>query len=157
MSIAGIAKEVTTITLSARVFGDQLTPLNITGVVITLCGIVLFTYHKYSKAIESTVPLDAHGNPITYEDEDETTSSAEGYRTVLRESDLPASRRSSDSDSVDLQNPRILFSEDEGDGDAEELRSIRSSKMGQYSGGAGTRLNDSWQSDEDARLVATRD
>jgi len=38
MSIAGIAKEVTTITISAWVFGDELTPLNITGVVITICG-----------------------------------------------------------------------------------------------------------------------
>lgn len=38
MSIAGIAKEVTTITISAWFFGDELTPLNITGVAITACG-----------------------------------------------------------------------------------------------------------------------
>lgn len=38
MSIAGIAKEVTTITISAWFFGDELTPLNITGVAITICG-----------------------------------------------------------------------------------------------------------------------
>lgn len=38
MSIAGIAKEVTTITVSAWFFGDKLTPLNITGVSITICG-----------------------------------------------------------------------------------------------------------------------
>ena len=38
MSIAGIAKEVTTIAVSAIVFGDELTPLNITGVGITLAG-----------------------------------------------------------------------------------------------------------------------
>ncbi|OCH92509.1 TPT-domain-containing protein [Obba rivulosa] len=71
MSIAGIAKEVTTISISAWFFGDQLTPLNITGVAITACGICLFTYHKYRKSIEATVPLDGHGNPITDEDEDE--------------------------------------------------------------------------------------
>ncbi|KAA1478127.1 TPT-domain-containing protein [Dentipellis sp. KUC8613] len=64
MSIAGIAKEVTTITVSSWFFGDELTPLNITGVAITTCGIVLFTYHKYRKSVDSTVPLDAHGNPI---------------------------------------------------------------------------------------------
>ena len=40
MSIAGIAKEVTTITISAWFFGDELTPLNITGVGITVCGII---------------------------------------------------------------------------------------------------------------------
>ena len=38
MSIAGIAKEVTTIAASAIVFGDELTPLNITGVGITIAG-----------------------------------------------------------------------------------------------------------------------
>lgn len=38
MSIAGIAKEVTTIIVSAWFFGDELTPLNITGVGITICG-----------------------------------------------------------------------------------------------------------------------
>ena len=38
MSIAGIAKEVTTIVVSAIVFGDDLTPLNITGVGITIAG-----------------------------------------------------------------------------------------------------------------------
>ncbi|TFK44489.1 triose-phosphate transporter family-domain-containing protein [Crucibulum laeve] len=69
MSIAGIAKEVTTITISAWFFNDQLTPLNITGVMITICGICLFTFHKYRKSIKSTVPLDAHGNPIQAEDE----------------------------------------------------------------------------------------
>jgi solute carrier family 35 protein C2 len=38
MSIAGIAKEVTTIAVSAIVFGDELTPLNITGVGVTIGG-----------------------------------------------------------------------------------------------------------------------
>jgi solute carrier family 35, member C2 len=88
MSIAGIAKEVSTITLSAWFFGDKLTPLNMTGVAITFCGmdlersrdarrtdcfslgIGLFTYHKYSKSMESSVPLDAHGNPISEAEED---------------------------------------------------------------------------------------
>ncbi|KAK0484397.1 TPT-domain-containing protein [Armillaria luteobubalina] len=69
MSIAGIAKEVTTITISAWFFGDELTPLNITGVAITVCGIVLFTYHKYRKSIDSPIPLDAHGNPILSDEE----------------------------------------------------------------------------------------
>lgn len=44
MSIAGIAKEVTTITISAWFFGDELTPLNITGVAITVCGTRLKNY-----------------------------------------------------------------------------------------------------------------
>jgi solute carrier family 35 protein C2 len=38
MSIAGIAKEVATISTSALLFGDELTPLNITGVAVTVCG-----------------------------------------------------------------------------------------------------------------------
>ncbi|TFK25559.1 triose phosphate transporter [Coprinopsis marcescibilis] len=68
MSIAGIAKEVSTITISAWFFGDKLTVLNLTGVGITVCGIGLFTYHKYRKSMESTVPLDGHGNPVADSD-----------------------------------------------------------------------------------------
>jgi len=84
MSIAGIAKEVSTILVASWFFGDKLTLLNAAGVLITVCGeinllnnysfwlnnrwtsqgIGLFTHHKYRKSIESTVPVDAHGNPI---------------------------------------------------------------------------------------------
>ncbi|KAI0745395.1 TPT-domain-containing protein [Earliella scabrosa] len=64
MSIAGIAKEVTTIICAAWFFGDELTPLNITGVAITACGIVLYTYHKYKKSMQRDVALDADGNPL---------------------------------------------------------------------------------------------
>lgn len=44
MSIAGIAKEVATITVSAWVFGDELTPLNITGVSIAISGAFVFSW-----------------------------------------------------------------------------------------------------------------
>ncbi|GJJ05936.1 hypothetical protein Clacol_000123 [Clathrus columnatus] len=71
MSIAGIFKEVATMSASALVFGDELTPLNVTGIVIAFSGIVLFTYHKYRKSLESTVSLDAHGNPVEDIDIDE--------------------------------------------------------------------------------------
>ncbi|KAF8629221.1 hypothetical protein AX17_005804 [Amanita inopinata Kibby_2008] len=85
MSIAGIAKEVTTITISSWFFGDELTPLNVTGVAITVCGIALFTYHKYRKTIESTIPLDAHGNPITADVSLEKSPDA----SVLADEDCP--------------------------------------------------------------------
>jgi solute carrier family 35, member C2 len=39
MSIAGIFKEVTTIVVSAWVFGDRLTEMNIIGVIITIGGL----------------------------------------------------------------------------------------------------------------------
>lgn len=38
MSIAAVAKEVFTIVVAAIVFGDELTPLNITGVGVTISG-----------------------------------------------------------------------------------------------------------------------
>lgn len=43
MSIAGIFKEVTTIMVSAWVFGDELTPLNMLGVGITFIGASIST------------------------------------------------------------------------------------------------------------------
>ncbi|KZT58871.1 TPT-domain-containing protein [Calocera cornea HHB12733] len=70
MSIAGIFKEVSTISVSTWLFGDHLTPVNMTGVGITIIGIALFTWYKYKKTLESDVKLDEHGLPIE-EDIDE--------------------------------------------------------------------------------------
>jgi len=123
VSIAGIAKEVATIIVSSWFFGDQLTPLNITGVGITICGIVLFTYHNYRKSIESTVPLDSHGNPIPSNRFDRDASQ---FHAELSETE-PLTSRSRDSSDMD-ENRRILFSA-EGEEDAEEVRSIRSSQV----------------------------
>ncbi|EIW69991.1 hypothetical protein TREMEDRAFT_38661 [Tremella mesenterica DSM 1558] len=64
MSVAGIVKEVTTISISAWVFGDQLTELNIIGVVVTVCGIALYSYHKYQKSISAPLAVDLHGHAI---------------------------------------------------------------------------------------------
>ncbi|KAJ6495637.1 TPT-domain-containing protein [Mycena vitilis] len=131
MSIAGIAKEVTTISISAAIFGDSLTPLNVTGVGITVCGIALFTYHKYRKSLESAVPLDVHGNPISIEQT--VTSSVDGRTSSHVELDETARlTRGSDEfdgdDDTSTYRSRSLFSAD-ADEDAEELRSIRSSKL----------------------------
>ncbi|KAF7315256.1 TPT domain-containing protein [Mycena indigotica] len=124
MSIAGIAKEVTTISISAAVFGDNLTPLNIMGVGITVCGIGLFTYHKYRKSLETVVPLDAHGNPISIDELDdghvELDETARLTRSSSDEFDMDT-----DDDNSTFQT-RTLFSADQ---DAEEVRSIRSSKI----------------------------
>ena len=56
MSIAGIAKEVTTITVSAWFFGDHLTPLNITGVSITICGMSNFKREAFGGLKHTLLP-----------------------------------------------------------------------------------------------------
>ncbi|KAH9036786.1 triose phosphate transporter [Lactarius deliciosus] len=125
MSIAGIAKEVATISVSALLFGDELTPLNITGVAVTVCGIALFTHHKYRKRLESDVPLDPHGRPLDPEDEAElgpgSIALRDDYRPAPSNSDggtaleplLPASEG--------LQaNGHILFDSDVDNSDDED-------------------------------------
>lgn len=63
MSIAGIFKEVTTILISTWVFGDQLTPINITGVVITICG--KFTLCIPVRQPARSLPLlPSHTHPV---------------------------------------------------------------------------------------------
>ncbi|KAH7099064.1 TPT-domain-containing protein [Auriculariales sp. MPI-PUGE-AT-0066] len=62
-SIVGIFKEVATITLSAWIFGDVLTPLKVTGAGVTICGIALYSWHKYSKTV-----LAGTGSPPNAED-----------------------------------------------------------------------------------------
>lgn len=48
LSVAGIFKEVLTIALSTIVYGDELTALNITGLFITILGIILYNYLRFS-------------------------------------------------------------------------------------------------------------
>lgn len=47
LSVAGIFKEVLTIALASSVFGDELTPINVTGLCITILGIALYNFLKY--------------------------------------------------------------------------------------------------------------
>lgn len=49
LSIAGIFKEAVTITASLMVFGDTLTPINITGLFVTLGAIAAYNYIKITK------------------------------------------------------------------------------------------------------------
>ncbi|OZJ02586.1 hypothetical protein BZG36_03651 [Bifiguratus adelaidae] len=46
LSVCGIFKEVATIFVSSMIFGDILTPVNIFGLCVALCGIALFNWLK---------------------------------------------------------------------------------------------------------------
>ncbi|CAG8517963.1 12254_t:CDS:2 [Gigaspora margarita] len=49
LSVAGISKEVVVIMLSVLIYQDQLTPLNILGLVVSIIGIAGYNYYKISK------------------------------------------------------------------------------------------------------------
>ena len=125
MSIAGIFKEVSTISISAWVFGDELTPLNIVGVAITVSGIMLFTYHKYQKSINSTVALDAHGNPVIDDQEDLSHELAEREWLNPEQDDVDQGDSSSFVFSAEDVEDGVF----DGDADATEIGSIRSHKV----------------------------
>jgi len=135
MSIAGIAKEVSTITISAWFFGDELTPVNITGVGITVCGIALFTYHKYRKTVDSNVGLDGHGNVIHFNGEHlsgEGSVYDRGVELIASPYDARPTHSSIQENGNGDVHQHLLFSGeelDEGEEDAEEIGSLRSSKL----------------------------
>lgn len=59
LSIAGIFKEVVTISAAGLVFGDELTPINISGLVVTIGSIAAYNYMKFTKMREDA-RRDAH-------------------------------------------------------------------------------------------------
>lgn len=59
LSICGIFKEVVTITTANVVFHDPLTPINVTGLVITICSIAAYNYFKIQK-MRSDARVNAH-------------------------------------------------------------------------------------------------
>ncbi len=48
LSVCGIFKEVLTISAAAMVFGDELSPINISGLIVTIASIAGYNYLKYS-------------------------------------------------------------------------------------------------------------
>lgn len=59
LSICGIFKEVVTITTANIVFHDPLTPINLGGLVITICSIAAYNYFKIQK-MRNEARLNAH-------------------------------------------------------------------------------------------------
>jgi len=52
LSVCGIFKEVLTITTGATVFGDELTPINVSGLMVTIASIAAYNYMKVYKMKE---------------------------------------------------------------------------------------------------------
>lgn len=63
LSIAGIFKEVVTISAASIVFGDKLTLVNFFGLITTMVAIVAYNYIKITKMRERA-QQDAHGRKI---------------------------------------------------------------------------------------------
>lgn len=49
LSVCGIFKEVLTISAAGAVFGDELSPINVSGLVVTIASIAAYNYLKYTK------------------------------------------------------------------------------------------------------------
>jgi solute carrier family 35 protein C2 len=73
LSICGIFKEVVTITTANLVFKDPLTPINLTGLVVTIGSIGLYNYMKIKKMREDHL-LKAH---LEHQDEYAPVSTAD--------------------------------------------------------------------------------
>jgi solute carrier family 35 protein C2 len=65
LSIAGIFKEVITISAAALVFDDKLTPINISGLIITIAAIGGYNWIKLTK-MRDEAQLDAHQKTVAY-------------------------------------------------------------------------------------------
>ncbi|KAK5628462.1 hypothetical protein RRF57_004177 [Xylaria bambusicola] len=72
LSIAGIFKEVVTIIVAALVFDDKLTPINISGLLVTLIAIIAYNYIKLAK-MRREAQMDAHSKSYQQEHSDSST------------------------------------------------------------------------------------
>jgi len=113
LSIAGIFKEVVTISAAGLVFGDPLTPVNVSGLFVTIGAIAAYNWIKIRKMREDA-RAEAHkshvgigGTDTSGEDADEESSEGEDWNTPDR------SYVTSDGDI--LPNPNY-FKSNKGDG-----------------------------------------
>ncbi|MBW0511972.1 hypothetical protein O181_051687 [Austropuccinia psidii MF-1] len=99
LSIAGIFKEVGTIFLSTIVFHDVMTPLNISGLAITLFGIALYNFHKYQQHSEDYSTMDSGDTQLDLEDRNH---SIDKTHQKLSEQDLISQQRDDDEEGQGL-------------------------------------------------------
>ena len=59
LSVCGIFKEVLTISAAGAVFGDELSPINVSGLIVTIASIAAYNYLKYLK-MRSDAQKQAH-------------------------------------------------------------------------------------------------
>ncbi|KAK7738439.1 hypothetical protein SLS62_011383 [Diatrype stigma] len=77
LSIAGIFKEVLTIAVAALVFDDRLTPINISGLIITLIAIGGYNWIKLSK-MRNEAQMDVHNKAAYQQPQSESSSDDRG-------------------------------------------------------------------------------
>lgn len=81
LSVAGIFKEILTIMISSTVFGDELTPINVTGLCVAILGIILYNYYKYRLLVQKIAEggsISGHGEEEEDEDDEDQIESAGG-------------------------------------------------------------------------------
>ncbi|KAG9019043.1 Triose-phosphate Transporter [Tulasnella sp. 427] len=96
MSIAGIFKEVTTILLSTWFFGDSITLINWIGLIITFCGIIIFTHHKYEKSVNARDQDDMSASGLVTQE-----IALPAYTAVASEDDISRPSRGEYADDMD--------------------------------------------------------
>lgn len=76
LSVCGIFKEVLTISAAGAIFGDELSPINVSGLVVTIASIAAYNYLKYLK-MRSDAQKQAHE---ALEEESDNLSGGEGAK-----------------------------------------------------------------------------
>jgi solute carrier family 35 protein C2 len=77
LSVCGIFKEVLTISVAGAVFGDELSPINVSGLVVTIASIAAYNYLKYLK-LRSDAQKEAHEQLEDQAEDDRERSEGEG-------------------------------------------------------------------------------
>ncbi|TGJ79115.1 hypothetical protein E0Z10_g9641 [Xylaria hypoxylon] len=118
LSIAGIFKEVVTIVVAALVFDDKLTPINISGLLVTLVAIIGYNYIKLSK-MRQEAQMDAHSKGYQQEQSDSSTergsdSDEEDAMLLTHGDDSDAERNHITIDGDLIPKPRTPRPQDDG-------------------------------------------
>ena len=130
LSVCGIFKEVLTISAAGIVFGDELSPINVSGLIVTIASIAAYNYLKFSKmrrdAEEETKGMlrsDSRGGIPTLEslDRDE-----EGRKDVVADDDEDELGRRDSSSALMRHDLRLATDLEDAGGGAAQQQSSRS-------------------------------
>lgn len=123
LSIAGIFKEAVTITASLIIFGDTLTPINVSGLFVTIGSIAAYNYIKITKMrrdaqeaahLEHVAAVDAFSSSGNSGSDDDGEHSGEETGLLRRSTDLQDSTRSTEERDMIPRPKSVPISADPG-------------------------------------------
>ncbi|KAF2724285.1 TPT-domain-containing protein [Polychaeton citri CBS 116435] len=116
LSVCGIFKEVLTILAAGIIFGDELSPINVSGLIVTIGSIAAYNWFKYArmksdaeKSVARHIAADGTGSADDDNDDTDSDDGHYGLGDTLKQGRDGLMRNSLPVDTQGLNEPAVIY------------------------------------------------